>query len=85
MKDICIEKLLEIYVDNQSCIAFAENERGPGKAKQIEVKYHFVKDLVERKQLFLKYVETLHNSANLFTKPVAKERHKKLVAALGLS
>ena len=84
LKDMGIEYNLEVFADNQSCIAFAENEKGPGKAKHIAIKYHFVKDLIEKKRLSLKYVDTSSNVADLFTKALSKEKLRNLVIAIGL-
>ena len=79
-----IDKELKIFVDNQSCICFAENQMGPGRAKHFAIKYHFVKDLIEKKQLSLEYVETSNNAVDLFTKALSKERHRKLIYGIGL-
>ena len=84
LEDMGIKKSLEIAVDNQSCILFAKNECGPGKAKHISIKYYFVKDLVDQGTLKLKYVESLKNSADILTKSLSKDKHLKMVSQIGL-
>ena len=85
-----IEELVEItigmkiYVDNQSCISYAENDKGPGRSKHISIKYHFVKDLVEKNELKLIYVSSSENVADVFTKPLAKEKHRRAMKLLNM-
>ena len=50
--------------DNQSCIQFAKNEMLKERSKHIGVKYHFVKDLVRKKQLLVEYVATQEQIAD---------------------
>ena len=38
----------EIYYDNQSCITLTENPVFHNKSKHIEIKYHYVCDMVDR-------------------------------------
>ena len=76
---------LKINVDNQSCIKFAENEKGPGRhAKHISVKYHYVKDMVEKKEVSLQYIETNNNVADICTKALVKAKHQVALAMLGV-
>ena len=75
---------LVINVDNQSCIAYASNEKGPGRAKHISVKFHFVKDLIEQKKLELVYVETKKNAADILTKALTREKHFASLELIGL-
>ena len=37
-----------IYCDNQSCIKLSENPVFPDKSKHIEIKYHYIWDMVQR-------------------------------------
>ena len=37
-----------IYCDNQSCIKLSENPTFHGQSKQIHIRYHFIRDNVQR-------------------------------------
>ena len=47
-----------IYCDNQSCVKLLENPVFHDKSKHIEIKYHYIKDMVQRGAMKLKYVAT---------------------------
>ena len=48
----------EIYCDNQSCIKLIENPMFHDKSKHIEIKYHYIQDMVQRGAVKLQYVLT---------------------------
>ena len=37
-----------IFCDNQSCVKLSENPMFHDKSKHIEIKYHYIKDMVQR-------------------------------------
>ena len=37
-----------IYCDNQSCVKLSENSVFHDKLKHIEIKYHYIRDMVQR-------------------------------------
>ena len=47
-----------IYCDNQSCVKLSENSMFHDKLKHIKIKYHDIRDMVQRVVLKLQYVET---------------------------
>ena len=44
-----------IREDNQTCIAIAENPAQHARTKRIDVRYHFVRDRIERQELLLEF------------------------------
>ncbi|KAH7428003.1 hypothetical protein KP509_10G070800 [Ceratopteris richardii] len=42
---------LKIFCDNLSCIHLASNLKHSEKTKHIDLKYHFIRELVEKKQI----------------------------------
>lgn len=46
LKDIKLIDPVEIESDNQSCIKFIENEKFSNRTKLIDVRYHYVKDMI---------------------------------------
>ena len=58
-EDVWLQKMLSglfglemdatcIYCDNKSCIKLLENPVFHGKSKHIEIKYHYIHDMVEK-------------------------------------
>ena len=75
---------IEVYCDNMAAISVTKESKGISKAKHIDIKYHFLKDLVESKTISIHYVESRNNVADLFTKALAKEKFNNFKQALGL-
>jgi hypothetical protein len=73
-----------IREDNQAAISISKNPEKHARTKHIEVKYHFVRELVEEKKVLLKYVSTKDQHADMLTKPIAPELFKKHRFELGL-
>jgi hypothetical protein len=47
-----------IHCDNQSCIKLSENPVFHDRSKHIEIRYHFIRDWVQRGAVQLQYVST---------------------------
>ena len=45
-----------IHCDNQSCIKLLENPVFHDRSKHIEMKYHFIRDIVQRGTIKLQYI-----------------------------
>jgi hypothetical protein len=74
---------VQIYSDNQGCIALAENPKGHSRSKHIGVQYHYTRQLVEYKKIKLDYCPTKDMLADVLTKPLSyrafRECARKLV------
>ena len=44
-----------IYCDNQSCVKLSKNPVFHDKSKHIEIKYHYIRDMVQRGAVKLQY------------------------------
>ena len=53
-----IKDLVVIYCDNTSAINISKNPIMHTKTKHIAIKYHFLRELVQDKQVRLEYVNT---------------------------
>jgi hypothetical protein len=70
--------------DNQSCIALTKNPVKQTRTKHIDIRYHYIRDLVEQREIMLEYVDTKENMADLFTKPLTKEQGNVLKEMMGV-
>ena len=69
-----VQQAIRIDCDSQSTIFLAKNPAYHSKKKHIDVHYHFVKDVVEEKNVLLVKVDTLKNVANAFTNSVSTQK-----------
>jgi hypothetical protein len=60
-----------LFVDNNSAIALMKNPVFHGRSKHIDVKFHFIRECVERGQINVKKVNTLDQKADALTKPMS--------------
>lgn len=67
-----------IYEDNQSAISMAKNPQFDGRAKQIDIKYHFIRDHVSSGKMELRYCKTNDMVADIMTKGLSGEQFEKL-------
>ena len=59
-----------VYCDNSSARDISKNPVQHSKTKHIELRYHFIRDLVEKKIVILEYIPTDRQNADIFTKPL---------------
>ena len=76
---------ITIYEDNQSAISMAKNPQFHGRTKHIFIKYHFIREQVEKKAVELKYCPTEEMVADMLTKGLAKEQFQKLRPLAGVT
>jgi transposase InsO family protein len=78
------EKATEIFEDNQGCIAMAKNPVNHDRTKHIDIKYHFVRELLESGVISLTYLQTEDMLADVMTKGLARVQHERLCQEVGL-
>jgi hypothetical protein len=61
-----------ILCDNQSCIKMTENLVFHDRSKHIEIRYHYIRDMVQRGAIKLQYISTDEQIANVLTKPLSR-------------
>ncbi|KAJ9544631.1 hypothetical protein OSB04_024338 [Centaurea solstitialis] len=64
-----------IYWDSKSEIQITANPVQHSRTKHIDIRYHFIKDHVEKGNIELYFVESDYHLADLFTKPFNEKRH----------
>jgi len=67
-------KSVDLGVDNQGAINLAKNPVNHQRSKHIDIRYHFIRDEVEKGNVNLFYVPTQQNPADIFTKPVIQKK-----------
>jgi hypothetical protein len=78
----CKESL--IHYDNQSAIAKMYNPVHHARTKHIDIRHHFIRDHVEKKNIRIEYEPTETNTADILTKALAESRFNDLRIRLGM-
>ncbi|GAA0158150.1 transmembrane signal receptor [Lithospermum erythrorhizon] len=76
-----------ILCDSQSAIHLSKNPSFHSRSKHIQVRYHWVRDVIEEKQVSIDKVHTKDNGADMLTKILPKGKHDVccLIAGLGIA
>lgn len=53
-------------------------------SKHIEIKYHYIKDLIYKKIVSISYVPTNENISDIFTKSLTIQKHNYFCSKLNL-
>ncbi|GKC01015.1 hypothetical protein Tco_0987151 [Tanacetum coccineum] len=75
---------IPLYCNNKSAIALCCNNVQHSRSKHIDIRHHFIKEQVENGEVELYFVKTEYQLADIFTKPLARERLEFLINKLGM-
>ncbi|GJR51662.1 retrovirus-related pol polyprotein from transposon TNT 1-94 [Tanacetum coccineum] len=75
---------LNVFSRIRAAIAISCNPVQHSRTKHIDVRYHFIKEQVEKGIVELFFVGTEYQLADLFTKALSEDRFKYLVRRLGM-
>lgn len=83
--EISMEKVvIKVHCDNKGAIDIAKNNITSQRSKHIDIRHHFLRDHVLNKKVVLEYTCTEKMPADVFTKPLTKDKHRDYVKFLGL-
>ena len=70
--------------DNQGSIFTGSNAYRDRRMKHIDIRYHYIRELVEEKEVELFFIDGSDNPADLFTKNLGRTLFLKFRSQLGL-
>ena len=73
-----------IMGDNRGAIALAKNTKDHGKVKHIDIRHHYLRELVKSGTIIFEQVASTDNLADLFTKPLSRDHHHRLLRMLNV-
>ncbi|KAG7304953.1 hypothetical protein JYU34_010370 [Plutella xylostella] len=68
-----------IFNDNQSAIKLCKNFMFHSRTKHIDIRHHFIKEIVNNGIVQVRYLSTNDMLADVLTKALCKEKHCKFV------
>lgn len=74
-----------VFSDSQSAIHVSKNASFHSKSKHIQVRYHWIRDVLDEKQLCLEKIHTDENGSDMLTKPLPKGKHDVCCTKAGMS
>lgn len=71
--------------DNRGAIALTKNTKDHGKVKHIDIRHHYIRELLQSGAITVEQVSSSDNLADLFTKPLPRDQHHHILTALNIS
>ncbi|GKD51877.1 hypothetical protein Tco_1280853 [Tanacetum coccineum] len=78
------EEKITIYVDNKSSIALMKNPVFHGRSKHIDIKYHFIRECVEKEDLTVEHISEEQQRADILTKALPRIHFVTMRQILGV-
>nr|GEX51859.1 hypothetical protein [Tanacetum cinerariifolium] len=75
---------IPMYCDNKSAISLCFNNVQHSRSKHIDIRFHFIKEQVEKGVVELYFVNTEYQLADISTKALCRERTEFLINKLGI-
>ena len=67
-----------VFVNNMGAIQLTKNMSTSGRTKHVDKRFHFVEDMVNDKEVEIKYVRSESNLADMFTKNLGEEKFNEM-------
>ncbi|GJZ05228.1 retrovirus-related pol polyprotein from transposon TNT 1-94 [Tanacetum coccineum] len=82
---IAVKKIFRYpYFVITSAIAISNNPALHSRTKHIDIRYHFIRDHIIKRDIELHFIPTQYQLANIFTKPLDEPKFKRLIVELGI-
>jgi hypothetical protein len=75
---------MDLLCDNLGAVNLSETTKGHNLSKHIDIKHHFLRDEVASGKVAIHHIPTEQNLADIMTKSLPKDKHRRIVSALRL-
>jgi hypothetical protein len=79
-----IHKPIKVYCDNQRTISMTKNQVLHSMSKHIDIRHHFIRELIQQEFLFFEFCKSEDQLADIFMKALPKDQLEKLISHLGI-
>ena len=73
-----------VHCDSMAALAYAKDSKYHGRTKHIDIRYHYIRDMVAHNEVVLKHISTSLMIADPLTKPIGRDVFQAHVRSLGL-
>ena len=73
-----------VYCDSTSTLTYVGDPKYHGKTKHIDVRYHYIRDMVAQGEVVLKHISTNNMVADPLTKAIARDLFLSHIRNMGL-
>ena len=73
-----------IYADNQAAVNHAKSEGVSARTKHFDIRLHHSRDMQKNGTVDFVYIRSAENSADIFTKPLPLDAHRRHRMGIGL-
>ncbi|KAK2578209.1 hypothetical protein KPH14_012845 [Odynerus spinipes] len=77
-------KPIILYCDNRAAIEWIGNNRSSTKTRHVNMKFHFIRDEIEKGELSVRHIDTKHMIADFLTKAITREKLLWSLKEIGL-
>lgn len=78
------ESNVPTFCNNTTAICLSKNHTLHSRAKHIEIKHHSFRDYVQKGVISLKFINTDHQWADIFTDPLAEDKFSFILKYLNM-
>lgn len=71
-----------VHCDNQSAVFLSKNQTYHERTKHIDVKFHFIRDILSEGKIVLKKIASYENSTDMLTKALTLKKLESCLRAL---
>ena len=75
---------MTIHCDSIAMLAYAKDPKYHGKTKHIDIRYHYIHDMVTHEEVVLKHISMTRMITDPLTKPIRRDTFQVHVRSLGL-
>ena len=77
------QDIIVVYCDSQSVIHLSKSQMYHERTKHINVRYHFLREIISQGNIIVKKISTSDNAANMFTKPTPISKFQQCLDIIG--
>jgi len=74
-----------IICDNNGALKLAENSIFHNRSKHIDVRHHYIREVLENVHLEIKYIPTCDMAVDIFTKGLSRPKQRRCLESLGVT
>ena len=79
-----VDEAVLVYCDSISTLAYAKDPKYHGKSKHIDIRHHYIREMVAQGEVILKHISTGSMVADPLTKTITRDVFLSHIKSMGL-